>query len=180
MLPFQPPFPTIRNLPFHTVPPVAPSARGAGSHTSILMSDSAVGLSVAATRQNAGRSANGLPPPRPPGWVKAPAATVSTVVTVACGNASEARLSQVAAAAGTAPAAHAAATSVNSPVDRSCMGLPLLGQREHVQRLPGGGHANLRRNRRGHEPRTPAAKPGRHRDVLAAVGREGDGEALHR
>ena len=49
MLPFQPPLPTARNLPFQP---------DAGSQTSILMSESAVGLSVAATRQNAGRSAN--------------------------------------------------------------------------------------------------------------------------
>src|SRR6187399_1422349 len=98
MLPFQPPLPTIRNLPFHAVLPGAPAARGAGSHTSILMSESAVGLSVAATRQNAGRSANALPP-RPPGCENAPAATASAAVIVALGSASDARLSQVAACA---------------------------------------------------------------------------------
>src|SRR6188768_4529062 len=87
MLPFQPPLPTIRNLPFQLA---------AGSHTSILMSESAVGLSVAATRQKAGRSANGLPP-RPPGCENAPAATASAAVIVAAGSASDARLSHVAA-----------------------------------------------------------------------------------
>ena len=49
MLPFQPPLPIAWNLPFQPA---------AGSHTSILMSESADGLSVAATRQNAGRSVN--------------------------------------------------------------------------------------------------------------------------
>ena len=57
-----------------------------------------MGLSVAATRQNAGRSAKGLPP-RPPGCEKAPAATASAAVIVALGSASEARLSHVAARA---------------------------------------------------------------------------------
>ena len=40
------------------------SSPTAGSQTSILMSESADGLSVAATRQNAGRSVNCAPPPR--------------------------------------------------------------------------------------------------------------------
>jgi hypothetical protein len=55
MTPAQPPLPTAWNLPFHAVSAAAaPSARGAGSQTSILMSESLVGVSVAATRQNAG------------------------------------------------------------------------------------------------------------------------------
>ena len=45
MLPFKPPLPTAWNLPFQPA---------AGSQTSILMSESLVGVSVAATRQNAG------------------------------------------------------------------------------------------------------------------------------
>jgi hypothetical protein len=46
MLPLQPPLPVAWNLPFQP---------DAGNQTSILMSDSADGLRVAATRQNAGR-----------------------------------------------------------------------------------------------------------------------------
>jgi hypothetical protein len=65
MLPFHPPLPVAWNLPFHPEE---------GSQTSILMSESGDGLSVAATRQNAGRSVNCAPPPRPPpcGGVNAP------------------------------------------------------------------------------------------------------------
>src|ERR1700691_3368786 len=46
MEPPQPPLPTATNLPFHPV---------TGSHTSIPISESLVGLSVPATRQNGGR-----------------------------------------------------------------------------------------------------------------------------
>ena len=46
MTPPAPPLPVPRNLPFQ--------AAAGGSHTSILMCDSGVGVSVAATRQNAG------------------------------------------------------------------------------------------------------------------------------
>src|SRR4051812_18496020 len=46
MTPPAPPLPVPRNLPFHD--------SAGGSHTSILMCDSAVGASVAAMRQNAG------------------------------------------------------------------------------------------------------------------------------
>src|SRR5688572_20553896 len=106
MLPFQPPLPTAWNLPFQP---------DAGSHSSILMSDSLVGVSVAATRQNAGRSANGLAPPRPPGWVKAPAPTGWAIVTAPLLSLAVARLSHVAAAAARpsniSSAAHAAVTT---------------------------------------------------------------------
>src|SRR5436190_24169759 len=122
MLPFQPPLPTIRNLPFQAVLAAVPSARGAGSHTSILMSEAAVGLSVAATRQNAGRSANGLPP-RPPGCEKAPAATASAAVIVALGSASDARLSHVAACAAAALSVEQAMANPNATTGRS-MALP--------------------------------------------------------
>src|SRR5258708_38322278 len=77
MLPDHPPFPTARNLPFQSV---------AGSHTSILMSESLDGASVAATRQNGGRSAyaRALPPAAPApgaaGGTKPPAATNAAAV----------------------------------------------------------------------------------------------------
>src|SRR5687768_7705344 len=95
MLPFHPPLPTVRNLPFQF----------AGSHSSILMSDSLVGASVAATRQNAGRSAIGAPPRPPrPGAVNVPAATGCAIVMVTLGSFADDRLSHVAAAAGAAVA----------------------------------------------------------------------------
>src|SRR3954469_15865325 len=64
------------------------------------MSESADGFSVAATRQNAGRSANGLAcaPPRPAGAGSAPAATDCANVTVVFGNDSFGSSSQDAAA----------------------------------------------------------------------------------
>src|SRR6266850_135634 len=73
----------------------------AGSQISILMSESLDGFAVSATRQNAGKSANALPPrpARPPGCVNAPAATTCTESTVACGSDSDFRLSHVAACA---------------------------------------------------------------------------------
>src|SRR6516164_5258429 len=45
MMPWNPPPPVPRNRPFHVV---------SGSHTSILIDESDVGVSVAVTRQNAG------------------------------------------------------------------------------------------------------------------------------
>src|SRR5215831_16026210 len=53
--PARPPFPVPRNFPFHV--------EGSGSHTSILMSESLLGMDVASTRQNAGRFAYGDGPP---------------------------------------------------------------------------------------------------------------------
>src|SRR5262249_6389431 len=71
MVPAQPPLPTAWNLPFHA---------WAGSQTSILISESEEGVSVAATRQNAGNwlncgSAGPVPgrlnPPAGTSWAKA-------------------------------------------------------------------------------------------------------------
>src|SRR5262247_3127508 len=59
MVPAQPPLPTAWYLPFHPA---------LGSQTSILMSESDEGVSVAATRQYAGSISGGAPagaPPRP-------------------------------------------------------------------------------------------------------------------
>src|SRR5579863_2325170 len=93
MMPAQPPLPTASYFWFQSA---------AGSHTSILMSESLEGLSVAVTRQNAGRSLYGFAPgprpaPRPLGFaggVKAPAATFCALVIAASGRFSDARLSQ--------------------------------------------------------------------------------------
>src|SRR5213593_4139490 len=93
MFPFQPPLPTASNLPFQF---------DAGSHTSILMSESGVGFTVAATRQNAGRSPNCAAPPRPPppAGANAPAATDCANVMVVSESLSPARLSHEAADTG--------------------------------------------------------------------------------
>src|ERR1700722_949017 len=93
MDPAHPPLPTAWSFPFHPA---------AGSHISIWMSESLVGLSVAATRQNAGRSLSatagaGVPPNVLPGGMNSPAATGCASVMVVPGSASEARLSHVAA-----------------------------------------------------------------------------------
>src|ERR1044071_5882131 len=102
MFPFQPPLPTASNFPFQLE---------AGNHTSILMSESGVGFTVAAIRQKAGRSLNCAPPPRPPppAGAKAPAATVWAMVTVASGSFRAARLSH-----GDAAAAKAVNTRINN------------------------------------------------------------------
>src|SRR5215510_6931101 len=112
MMPAQPPLPTAWYLPFH------PSD---GSHTSILMSESDEGASVAAMRQCAGSirgggagapprpagaaAAGGAPPARP-GWTNGPAGTASAVVIVVLDSFSDFRSAHgVAASAGLAMAA---------------------------------------------------------------------------
>jgi hypothetical protein len=73
-----------------------------------------LGRNVAATRQKAGRllgeMGDGMNPP--PGIVKAPAATVCANVMVVSGSARDARLSQVAAAAGAPESAIAAKRAI--------------------------------------------------------------------
>src|ERR1051326_691680 len=89
MAPDHPPLPTPINLPFQFCP---------GNQTSILISESDVGLTTAATRQNAGKRSNAACCAGERfGRVKAPAATVSALVIVASASASVERLSQVAA-----------------------------------------------------------------------------------
>src|SRR5262245_16593644 len=91
MVPAQAPLPTPRNFPFQPCGSI---------QTSILISESFVGVSVAATRQNCARSAAGGGT-RPCGanW---PAPTTTAIVIVTFGSASDRRLSQVAAEAGDA------------------------------------------------------------------------------
>src|SRR5687768_9906073 len=106
MLPAQPPLPTAWNFPFQP---------DAGNHTSILISESVLGVSVAATRQNSGSRANAAaapPPCAPPvvGSRKAPGGTTAAVVTVVCGNARVASSPHEAAAA---DAGHHSATARN-------------------------------------------------------------------
>src|SRR5665213_591936 len=93
MVPAHAPLPTDCSLPFQAL---------AGIQTSIPISESFDGFSVAVTRQNAGRRLYTAPAfgPRPPGGVgNAPAATGSAAVTVVFGNTTEATLSHEGAAA---------------------------------------------------------------------------------
>src|ERR1017187_10326829 len=106
MEPAQPPLPTAWNFPFQPE---------AGSQTSIWMSESLVGFSVAATRQNVGSSwywraaAAGAP-----GKLSSPAGMDRASVIVASGSASADRLSHDAATA--AVGARTAASSRNQPL----------------------------------------------------------------
>src|SRR5687767_13488243 len=100
MLPAHPPLPTPRNLPFQ------PSL---GIQTSILMSESRVGVSVAATRQKAGSfAAAGGTLPLAVGGENWPAPTTTACVTATFDSFSAARLSHVAAVTGDGPARIAA------------------------------------------------------------------------
>src|ERR1700684_2869009 len=87
MLPAQPPLPTPWNFWFQ------PSM---GSHSSMRMSESLDGVSVAATRQNAGRFCMAL---FAPGAVNDPPVTVCAAVIFVFGRLSDASFSQVAAVA---------------------------------------------------------------------------------
>jgi hypothetical protein len=75
----------------------------AGSQTSIPISESLFGLSVAATRQKAGKFWNAaFACAFPPGTLNPPAGTLCAIVMVVSGKDSEAMLSHVAATAGMA------------------------------------------------------------------------------
>src|SRR5258708_5624906 len=106
MLPQKPPQPSCSYLPFQSAP--------VGIHTSKLMCESLVGAETPATRQNCGRPVN---PGVERGGVKLRPVTGCTAVMVACGSDSVARLSQVAAAAGMAPATTAASEAVERAKD---------------------------------------------------------------
>ncbi len=98
MLPAQAPLPTDCSFPFQPA---------IGSHTSMRISESLVGLSDAATRQNAGKFLNaalGFAPRPGVGSVNSPAPTGFAQRIVECGNASDVRLSQGAAKAIAEPA----------------------------------------------------------------------------
>ena len=89
MVPAQPPLPTAWNLPFHAA---------AGSQTSILMSESEEGVSVAATRQNAGNWLNCCTAAGPvPGRLNPPAGTIWAKVIEVFGSARDDKLSHDAA-----------------------------------------------------------------------------------
>src|SRR6185503_13455150 len=88
MVPSQPPLPTAWNLPFHAT---------AGSQTSILMSESDQGVSVAATRQKAGNWLNCGTAGPVPGRLNPPAGTIWAKVIEVFGSARDDKLSHDAA-----------------------------------------------------------------------------------
>src|ERR1700730_1910861 len=102
MIPWNPPPPVPRNLPFHVV---------SGSQTSILMLESEVGIRVAVTRQKAGRPvivAGGLDP----GTTKTPVVLSVAELIVVSGSCNDWRLVHGVAIAG----ALAIATEANRPM----------------------------------------------------------------
>src|SRR5687768_8030638 len=88
IVPAHPPLPTAWNFPFQSV---------AGSQTSILITESAVGVDVTATRQKAGSAAMARAAAGE-GGAKLPAATSAADVTVAAGRRKDARLAHDAGA----------------------------------------------------------------------------------
>src|SRR6185503_7427119 len=100
-----------------------------GSHTSILISESLDGVSVAATRQNAGKPANaaGLPPrATAPGGANAPGATSVAMVTFVFARFSVVTLSHDAAdACDTGQRQMRAITDRKEVVRRICLMTPL-------------------------------------------------------
>src|SRR5262245_8164522 len=101
MLPAHAPFPTACSFPFQPA---------AGNHTSTLISESLDGVSVAATRQNAGSFANASAPRPLAGGVNAPALTACASVTATCGCVNVDRLSHGAPIAGVATRKNAIAS----------------------------------------------------------------------
>src|SRR5205809_1455075 len=109
MTPWNPPPPVPRNRPFHLV---------SGSHTSILIEESEVGVSVAVTRQNAGSPVSvvgGLEP----GTTKTPLVlSVADVIVVSC-RAKDWRLVHGVAIAGVPAIATQASRPIAAPT-RKC------------------------------------------------------------
>src|SRR5213592_2978263 len=107
MLPAQPPLPTAWNFPFHP---------RTGSQTSILMSESGEGVSVAATRQKPGRALSCSTAAGPgPGRVKPPAGTIRAKVIEVSGSARDDKLSHDAAALRVCPYMIVAKSSPHDP-----------------------------------------------------------------
>src|SRR5881409_926678 len=106
MVPAQPPLPTAWNLPFHA---------WAGSQTSILMSESDEGVSVAATRQKVGSWLNCGTAGPVPGRVNPPAGTVWAKVIEVFGSVRDDRLSHDALASRVCPCIISARRSAHDP-----------------------------------------------------------------
>jgi hypothetical protein len=102
MMPWKPPPPVPRNRPFHVV---------SGSHTSILIAESDVGVSVAVTRQNAGSPVIGAEP----GATKVPVVLSVADVIVVCSKAWDCRLVHGVAIAGVLAIATEAKRPIAAP-----------------------------------------------------------------
>src|SRR4026207_1391424 len=94
MVPAHPPLPTAWNLPFHAT---------AGSQTSILMSESEEGVSVAATRQKAGNWLNCGTAGPVPSRLNPPAGTIWAEIVEWVGSDRDDKLSHDAAAPSACP-----------------------------------------------------------------------------
>src|SRR5262245_53068507 len=107
MVPAQPPLPTAWNFPFQSE---------AGSQTSILMSESGEGVSVAATRQKAGNWLNCGAAGPVPGRVNAPAGISWARVIEVFGSARDDKLSHDDAALRACPYVSARRSAHHPPV----------------------------------------------------------------
>src|SRR5215472_17321810 len=132
MAPAQPPLPTARNLPSHA---------SAGSQTSILMSESGEGVSVAATRQKVGNWLNCGAAGPVPGRVNAPAGTGWAKVIEVYGSARDNRLSHDDAALRACPCVVSARRSAQDPpvtifIFIECSSeVPTRGQQDKIHSL---------------------------------------------
>src|SRR5207253_4463876 len=109
------------NLPFHV---------STGSQTSILISESDVGLSVAATRQKAGRRLKSCCCGGGAfGWVNSPAGTRAVRVMDELGSARVASESQVAAASGAVRLRRSAMLATTARLKGGCGPSPMTGNR---------------------------------------------------
>src|SRR5581483_2333168 len=105
MIPWNPPPPVPRNLPFHFV---------SGSQTSIWMLESEVGVRVAVTRQKAGRPVIWVGP----GGPKTPAVLSVAVVIIVSGRLNDRRLVHGVATAGVLAVATKANRLMAAPMRR--------------------------------------------------------------
>src|SRR5215469_8446386 len=128
--PDQPPFPMPMNLPFQPE---------AGIQTSNLMSESGVGLTSTATRQNAGRLVNGGPGILVGlGGVNVPAGSTLARVMVVSGSARVARLSHVAESAEGAVRTEAAEKTIND-ANKACKTRGVPDEQVFIKAPPNGG-----------------------------------------
>src|SRR5882762_5804839 len=123
MAPLKAPLPTAWNFPFQFA---------AGIQSSILMSESSDGVSVAVTLQNARGALIACAAPAPPpgvAGVNAPASTARASVIVTLGTVSDVRPSHVAVASSGPPFISAASSSAHKPPARNLMTAPLSAER---------------------------------------------------
>src|SRR5580692_1259539 len=131
MVPAKPPLPTAWNFPFQSA---------IGSQTSILMSESEEGVSVAATRQKVGSWLNCAFAESAPGRASVPAGTSSARVIDVFGSARDDRLAHDDAGVRACPCAVSARRSTHNPlvtvfIARSFR-VPTRGQQDKIHSTP--------------------------------------------